>query len=109
MKWLRNYLNNSTQFVDYCGTLSKTNFLRCGVPQGSILGSLLFILYINDFANISKSLFPIMYADDTNAFMTGRNNNELMVSLNFELSKIKKWLECNKLSLNVAKIHYIIF
>jgi hypothetical protein len=107
--WLRSYLFNRTQFVVYDNHKSSSKILDCGVPQGSILGPLLFLIYINDLACVSDILFTIMYADDTNIFVSGRNLEELERIMNTELGLLHNWLIANKLSLNVNKTHYIIF
>ena len=83
--------------------------ITCGVPQGSILGPLLFILYINDLHQVAKNCFLLLFADDSNLFYTGNNLDELTAQINAELSNIKFWLEVNKLSLNIKKTHYIVF
>ena len=79
------------------------------MPQDSILGPLLFLLYINDMASVSDVLFPIVFADDTNVFLNGRDPNELVTIMNGELLNIVDWLDCNRLSLNVSKTHFILF
>ena len=99
------YLKNRRQFVTYNGVLSDTKILQCGVPQGSILGPLLFLIYINDLANVCTSSFPILFADDTNLFNHGKDMFSLQVALNQELANISKWLKVNKLSLNIKKDH----
>ena len=70
---------------------------------------LLFLLYVNDICNISDILFPILFADDTNVFVSGRDINHMMNTMNIELKKIWSWLNTNKLSLNINKTHYVIF
>ena len=78
--------------------------ITCGVPQGSLLGPLLFILYVNDITNASKLANLIMFADDTNLFFTNDNIVELEAKTNEELDKISIWFKLNKLSLNVEKL-----
>src|SRR6218665_1855702 len=78
-------------------------WVNCGVPQGSNLGPLLFILYINDLANISPTLYFILFADDTNVFYSHASWGELVRIINEELLKINDWFLANKLSLNLDK------
>ena len=79
------------------------------MPQGSILGPLLFLLYINDLSSVSEYCYSVLFADDTNVFISGENVNVLCSTLNEELEGIREWLCCNKLSLNVSKTHYMLF
>ena len=83
--------------------------INCGVPQGSILGPLLFLLYVNDLPNVSETLHSILFADDTSLFVQGKDLNELETNINNEMYKLVLWLNANRLSLNVAKTHFMIF
>jgi len=108
-KWCECYLNERAQYVQYNNTNSTCKPISCGVPQGSILGPLLFLLYINDMVHVSSILLPILFADDTNMFITGNDLTEMSRTVNSEMEKLVYWLNINKLSLNVSKTHYIIF
>lgn len=108
-EWLQSYLNNRKQYVIFSNCQSSQCSISCGVPQGSILGPLLFLLYVNDMVNASSVLFPILFADDTNIFLNGKNMTELFQTMNLELKNIVEWLNVNKLSLNVKKTHYMLF
>ena len=109
LSWFENYLSNRKQYVTYNGIKSQTEKINCGVPQGSILGPLLFLIYINDLSTVSEACMSILFADDTNMFFTGKNLKTMATVINEELIKVQEWLHCNKLSLNVLKTHYIIF
>ena len=109
------YLTNRKQYTEIDDLKSSILPIQTGVPQGSILGPLLFILYINDFPQASKLFDFIMYADDTtlastlDKFTESNNNMELCDSINSELVKINEWLTINKLSINTSKSKYMTF
>ena len=108
-KLLKSYLTDRTQYVVYDSKQSETLPIKCGVPQGSILGPLLFICVMNDIGNVSDFLYTILYADDTNVLLNGKCYTDLVALLNSELEKLSLWLQSNKLSLNVQKTYYIVF
>ena len=110
LKWFKSYLCDRKQYVTY-GQNKQSSVLtvNCGVPQGSILGPLLFLLYVNDLCKASRVLEPIMFADDTNLFFSHSNIKELFNVMNHELNNIQLWFNANKLSLNVAKTKYSFF
>ena len=68
LDWLKSYLNNRKQYVNFNGTSSDMKTILCGIPQGSILGPTLFLLFINDICNVSKLLKFVLFADDTNIY-----------------------------------------
>ena len=108
-EWIKSCLSNRKQCVSVNGELSDLMPIYCGVPQGSILGKLLFIIYINDISKISKMLDFILFADDTNIFVKDKSLSSLNCAVNLELKKISRWFKLNKLSLYLKKINYILF
>ena len=102
-------MSGRTQYVVFDGQESEIHGVQCGVPQGFILGSLLFILYMNDICNVSDILFAIMYADDTSLVVNGKDLNTLIQLLNSALIDVCTWFKANRLSLNTNKIFYIVF
>jgi hypothetical protein len=109
LKWISNYLSEREQYVEIDGVKSNMLAINCGVPQGSILGPLLFLVYINDLPDICKKCFPVFFADDSNLFVSGNDPEQLISTINNEMLTIVNWLNTNKLSLNVKKTHYILF
>lgn len=89
------------------GTLSNLREINFGVPQGSILGPLLFLIYVNDLPNASPLLYFILFADDTNVFYSNSSLDAPILDVNSELKNIAEWFQVNKLSLNLDKTNYI--
>ena len=110
LKWCESYLNNRKQFIAYNNKYTSFETITCGVPQGSVLGPLLFLIYVNDLNQVSNILDPIMFADDTNFFYSHHQIKTLFETVNCELKNISQWFRANKLSLNIKKqsIHYFI-
>ena len=108
LAWFESYLSNRKQYIEI-GENSKTDlkYVTCGVPQGSILRPLLFLVYVNDLPNASRLLDPVMFADDTNLFFNHKDIKHLFTVVNNE--NIKDWFTANKLSLNVEKRKYSFF
>ena len=109
LDWFRNYLTNRTQYVCLNDSSSEPDTLICGVPQGSILGPLLFLIYINDLPLATKLSSPILFADDTNLIYTAVTYNELNKKINDDIKVVSDWFMYNKLALNESKTKYIIF
>ena len=103
LNWFKSYLKNRNQFVSIGTSESSAKQIIYGVPQGSILGPLLFIIYINDLPQISEIAKFIMYADDANIFLTGENINEVYDKLKILSDVLVKWVDNNGLALNLKK------
>ena len=88
---------------------SELGMITCGVPQGSVLGPLLFLIYINDLPNISSNLKFYLFADDTNIFYENCSLEVLERTVNKELKKLSLWLNANRLALNISKTNFVIF
>ena len=108
LDWFKSYLDNRKQCV-HCNETSDLLPITCGVPQGSILGPILFLIYINDIPNSSDLINFQLFADDTCLFYSHKNLNILEKTFNEELIRINDWLLANKLSLNVDKSNTILF
>ena len=109
LNWFQNYLSNRKQFTSYLNATSNSEIITHGVPQGSILGPLLFLIYINDLPDNLVNSKAILYADDTNLIFHDKDLKKLITSINSELPKVQSWFSANKLTLNTKKTHSIIF
>ena len=109
LKLFESYLTDRKQYVIVNSTNSELREVGCGVPQGSILGPLLFLIYMNDICNASNTSQFILYADDTSVFLGDEDIATLCINFNIELQKISNWLLSNKLILNVKKTQCVIF
>ena len=109
-EWFKSYLIDRLQYVECARTLSSScSRVKHGVPQGSILGPLLFLVYVNDFKSCLNKSDAIMFADDTTILATNKSLPVLFDIVNKELTNVDNWLTANKLLLNVTKTNYIIF
>ena len=103
LEWFESYLSNRKQFITYGDKQTNIETITCGVPQGSILGPLLFLIFVNDLHKVAKYLDPIMFADDTNLFYSPKNITTLFQIVNSESKVVNEWFPANKLSLNAKK------
>ena len=108
LKWIRSYLENRTQVTKYDGKTSSEISVNLGVPQGSVLGPILFIMYINDIKLILDKCQLNLFADDTVVYCTGKNINETVENVNNDLVKLVNWLKYKKLKLNINKTKALV-
>ena len=109
LKWFDSYLTDRQQYTEVNNILSDVDYIKCGVPQGSVLGPLLFLLYIDDISESSNLLKYFLFADDTTIFYSSKNAEENEKILNTEIDKVSEWLSANKLSLNVRQSKLLTF
>ena len=108
LRWFESYLSNRQQYVEFNGVSSESCEIKCGVPQGSILGPLFFLLYINDQCNVSKVVDFILFADGTNIFFSHKDFNLLFEILNSEMLKLTQLSRANKLFINFKKSNFMV-
>ena len=109
LQWMSCYLTNRLQYVSIGDIQSRLENISCGVPQGSVLGPLLFLLYINDIHSSVPNSKLKLFADDTSLFTSGKNVNELITETNAALSNLNNWFISNKLSLSIEKTSFSFF
>lgn len=109
LDWIKSYLENRQQYVVVGDAKSQSSYNNIGVPQGSILGPLFFIIYINDLPNLSDNCSFIMFADDTTLFLNNPCPYRLISIANDVLALFEEWALCNRLSLNISKTNAMIF
>ena len=107
--WCKSYLSGRRQTTEIDGHISLKEINPFGVPQGSVLGPLLFLLYINDITKASNILNFFLFADDTTLLHAHKNLKYLEKTMNNELQKLGDWLIANKLTLNIKKSNFVIF
>ncbi len=108
-EWIRNYLHDRSQYTCVNGVKSSVNNITYGVPQGSVLGPLLFLIYVNDIQRATSVAVPKMFADDTNVFIVADNLTDLACKANTCLAELNQWCLANKLSINLGKTNYTIY
>ena len=109
LRWMESYFSGRQQFVQYNGVTSSMLPVDYGVPQGSIVGPMLFVIFINDIVRCSDVLNFILYADDTNVFIKSSDVERSVETMNEELKKLCNWMTANRLTLNMSKLHYVLF
>ena len=107
MAWFRHYLQGRSQAVVINGVSSNEVTMSCGVPQGSVLGPLLFLIFINDAPKGFRDLLTIIFADDTTLQMSNQDAQALYEKVNSALALASDWFKANKLTLHPSKTKYI--
>ncbi len=108
LEGFKSYLKDRKQVCSINGKKSSANDIKCGVPQGSNLGPILFLLYINALPSSLEMSKPSMFADNTNLTCVGQSSSEIETKLNEELGNVHRWLTANKLTLNDEKTEFML-
>ncbi len=109
LQWFQSYLMDRKQYVKFNNVCSNMEKIVCGVPQGSVLGPLLFLIYVNDLPNSLKALKSILFGDDTSVYASKPYLPDLINVVNKELEDISDWFKANKLALNITKTNSMLF
>ena len=109
LNWIKSYLKDRQRYVSVGDKASNSKIFNIGVPQGSILGPILFLIYINDLPNVSKFLHSTLYADDTTFSYSNKNYHQLTNIMNNELKIVERWTHANRLTINTDKTEIICF
>lgn len=109
LSWFKDYLTDRQQHIILNGEKSSTTTVTLGVPQGSVLGPILFLIYINDISGIFPESKTILFADDMTLYLTGPSPDQLIHSANNELEKLHEWCLCNRLTINISKTYFMLF
>ena len=105
--WFRSYLSNRFQYTHYNGIDSETQKFKCGVPQGSVLGYLLFIIYANDLPSCLNLTKNILFVEDTTIYLSSNDHDLMYKIMNDDLDRLTDWFQANKLSLNATKTCFL--
>ena len=108
LKWFRSYLSQRSQQTSVGDALSLKRNVTIGVPQGSVLGPLLFLVFINDLPLSLKYSNTILFADDSVIYYSGKNCNEIQNKMNEDLALVKEWLNDHRLTLNITKSKFVV-
>ena len=108
LNWFESYLKNRECYTSIDNKNSQSRFLNIGVPQGSVIGPILFLIYINDLPNLSNSAVTTLYADDTTLTFSGSNSETLIDNVNLHLEKLKNWSISNRLTINASKTEFLV-
>ena len=109
LSWFKDYLTDRHHYVVFNCKKSTATPVNLGVPQGSVLGPVLFLIYINDISDLFSENKTILFADDMTLYLTGPNQNELVLNANNELEKLYQWCLCNRLTINTGKTYFMLF
>ena len=109
LSWFKDYLTDRNQTTTFNGVNSSCSKITLGVPQGSVLGPILFLIYINDISNIFSKSKTLLFADDMTLYLIGPSPEELINTANQELQKLHQWSVCNRLTINTDKTYFMLF